>query len=219
MRLEIKITTSDVEIRKRILKECLAVIKPKIDKIHRVLSIFLPDYITGKITDSETWQSLISGPLRAELGLENPQALLALVAKHIESEIFVSKPKFSTSIDHLSEIGLGGIPSDYETLMNSPGASYISINSQGNRTPIHWLRYLLTAGKAPIFRNTVIRRYSSPIKAGRTKMALMRKSAGGVYILPGAGTLNNNFLKKTIKSLENELIQVIVYAYLREFGQ
>ena len=203
MRFSINLTESDLQITQKIVRELKKEITPRFIRSVEKIKRFLPELIEEKIAADPTWLSLMNGRLRQELGLEFPQAQLLGVLKELLSDRSIPAPEILTKSAPRHIIGrvtFWAVPSDYSNLIDCPYASYISPPS-GEK--IEWLKYVLTSGNKPIFKNIKINHYSKPVKRSRAGFALMRKAPGASYIL-GEGTPKKNFLKTLMKDVEKE---------------
>lgn len=218
MRFVIKLTESNRVIESKIIHEARKVATPRLRKGYLIVKDLLPKLIKERITEDPVWQSLMSGRLRQELGLINPQRQLNDLLQEILSERSIPRPELltlSNSKNVLGRMTFWAVPSDYQSLISSDAAYYYSVSRRG-KTKIEWVRYLLTSGNRPIFFNTRIQYFKKQTPKSRAGFALMKRAKGQSYKL-GEGTQNNNFLKKAMKDVEGQLHAIFILLLKRLF--
>lgn len=175
-----------------------AVLKPKTD----VLVINLREFLIQKFLDSETYDSLIYGELRAEFGLDDEE--VSNIYTMLNDIIHVYFNIYNTKVNNLVTLEVGLV--DKEDIdFNTHGVFY---TKKGE--PIHWLYWLLTQDE-----NEVVPDYALYLKqgAGRSEMAIMilPKDGSGGYRVEGyfAGTEKDNWITRTLRANKEEIVKII----------
>lgn len=208
----LELVTTDKQLEQFVKKE----IRAKLDKILKLAASairrrILP-VIENAIRNNETFNSLLSGQLKAEMGLISPTSVLEPIVDTIlkNIEVISKKTSFRTGI-------LGGgiqiniLKSDFADILNLPRSSYRS-----NRFDIKWLEWLLVEGDRVIWSDYIINFNLTPeqIQRSRSGEALMFRiqAAGGWRVPPEfSGIATDNFLIKALKSdqVKNSLLKIM----------
>jgi len=169
----------------------------------------LRSVIDAAVLQTEEYQSLVNGKLRADFGLDDatveklPYLLsylytlkMQFVPHDDDPTIVFSVDIVVTSISEDSEQGQYGLDA----------ASYVSPRSG---ELIDWLRWLMFRGTEDVI---VTHRVSYREDKGRSHMAIMVRAKDGrtFSVDPNfAGTYGNNFVNKAIKRAESQIIDAI----------
>ena len=202
----LKIVDSTRDVKAKILFELREVIdkayrkaKPRIEQKSRQL-------ILSALKGSSTIQSLTSGKLQADFGLSSSDAarasedILSTVAKNINVDFTIS------SSDLVGSIKLNLLPPDVSQFTNLSTASYINTGKKGGE--ISWLEWLLTKGTEIVIDGYQVT-YDDTSFFSRSGKALMKKN-GFFRVDPDhAGTVDDNFITRTIRNLSDEIFLII----------
>lgn len=201
---KLKDRQSDIE------KKILSAIKDEINSILLgvvfVIQRQIRELLKERITNSETWKSLESGQLRAELGLPDDiltrlQEILDIWIKQIEVDY-----QMVTGTNTLKGgISVGMLETDWMEVISSQAANIIT--KYGMVLP--WLEWLLTYGD-----KVIIQDYNVLMKAteqSRSGMAIMAKKVGGEWRVPPefSGTSDNNFITEILENMSTDIENLI----------
>lgn len=199
--------------KKQVKKDLLRVIHEEVSKLisANVVSIEtqVKDVIIKYVESSEEWQSMLSpsGILRTELGLENQTELLSQLSAAIKDIIHIKSAPVKLKGNKVS----GGFKlvamtdSDYEMLLNSSFASFVSENG----FDVDWLEWILVRGNQIVVYDYVVD-YGWPSHS-RTNDAIMLKYPG-VWQVPSqfSGVKEDNFITRSIEKASKEIEDIIL---------
>jgi hypothetical protein len=202
----LKIIESPRVVKARILFELREVIskaykraKPRIEIRSRIL-------IRGHLYQSDTVQSLLNGQLRADFGLSGPDAhnavsqILDVISRSINVDFVINKANLVGSIK------LDLLPVNISQITGISAGSYINSGRKGGE--ISWLEWLLTKGTQIVVDGYHIN-YEDGLKHSRSGKAEMRKT-GHFRINPSyAGTVDDNFITRSIGETSDEIFTII----------
>lgn len=188
------------EIEEKIGKATVDVINAGVVKAAPVIGSRLGELLINVVKQGRTYQSIVSGDLKYELGLENARSdidsILELLAQSVgfnftPFKYYRGKITGGFSIDLLK----GGVSS----LLAHPKASYVS-----NEFTINWLEYLLLRGDSIIVLDHHIVFDLNPTQQSysRTGEALM--FPGGTWRVPPefSGVAGDSFIYWSVESRE-----------------
>lgn len=206
MQFKIRLKESVNDINKGILKKFHKDIKVEfhnaITKIKRQLPVMVSDIVKG----ADEYRDLVSGNLRYELGIPDPEPRIAtfidLWIKGIRYEVKPPKIKGNTMVGSFSA---SLFKVDFSEVVNTPEAKVYDA-LRGYELP--WLRWLVFYGNIPIVSNHQVDMIQSP--RSRTGRALMVGSNRS-WSVPAsvAGTMADNWITRSIH-LHNSQIERIV---------
>ena len=202
-----KIVESNPEIRKRILTALLEEVRDSFNKSIPTLKNKIGDLIRDAITSEPEYQSLVSGKLRAELGVADAEdkvrTLLEIWKNNIDVEI---KPFRITNLGLSGGLSINCIKSDFSDVLGSSAAN-MEDTVRGYSLP--WLSWLLLEGGKILVKDHSLVVGSSSFS--RTGEAIMRASTNGTWRVPPefAGTETNNWITRAIDRLDNEIYRII----------
>ena len=184
--------------------------------------------IMQKIRDAPEYKSLISSAshdLQAQLGIVDPVGECEELFRIWSNEIRVGWQHTCVKGQNLrGSIYVSAIYADFQKVLSSPASQYISVNQQGESTPIPWLEWLLTLGKRIIIRTHYYRAVNS--SKSRTGLGLMfhrgDKSVAGqantqkMWRVPlkYSGTINNNWITRALDEARLDIMRHFARAIL-----
>lgn len=201
-----RIIENDSEIRRRLLNALLEDVKETFNRSIPSIKNQIQDLIAQVIRDEPEYDSLVSGKLRAELGIPNAaqkiQELLDLWINNIDVEIQPFK---------INNMGLSGgfsincIKSDFSDVLSSEAAQ-VEDDIKGYSLP--WLNWLLLEGGKILVKDHVVVIGSSIFS--RTGEAIMRSNSTSSWRVPPefAGTVTNNWITRAIDKIDNEINKI-----------
>lgn len=187
------------------------------------IEIMAKDIIFTAFEMSPTFSSLLSGKLKADFGLTDQLAVNAKneIISHIVNNIRV---QYNLRSQKNIKVGQGVFGSFFLVLMPDPNfyekiksGSYISngayVRKYGLDGNIDWLEWLLTRGTEIVIADFEVK-YGN-FKNSRSQLALMQE--GGAFRVDPefAGTLEDNFITRTIESVIPQIRQNISKMALR----
>jgi hypothetical protein len=206
MIFKLKLLESDSQISRNILEALLPQInKYMVDSINNLKNI-LPKIISKAIADTPEYNSILSGKLKYELGIPDPENKLAGLIGIWSNNIAVkyNKPRISR-LTILSDFSINMIRVDFSDVLYSDYAIVVDAY-RGYSLP--WLEWLLLYGNKTIVKN---KRVSiGPNKFSRTKMAIMVDSLEN-WRVPSefAGNQENNWITRAIDNVSPEIEKIL----------
>lgn len=201
MKLNFRLLDSNASIQKKILNALYQDAVPFLANVSRKAQTDVRSIVKKGIENSDEYRSIVSGNLRLEFGIPNGASVLNNLLT-VWEQVFVDykKPRInSRGID--GSISISMIRSDYADALSADGA--VVITEKGQSLP--WLEWLLLFGDKVIIRDYEV--VIGPSKYSRTGGAIMRESTKGRWSVPNAyaGTARNNWITRTIDSLESDI--------------
>jgi hypothetical protein len=202
MKISFKLLESDKTISNKILKALLSDIKIFTKNSFNKIKQELPPIIINGIKSSQEYSELLSGDLRLELGIADPNTKIAglldiwsknIVYNYNKPEIKNSKIKTSFSVEMIRSDFSDVLGSDYAIVVDS---------LRGYSLP--WLEWLLLDGSKSIIKNYEVIFGQNP--ASRTGLAVMSPSSKSWGVSSTyAGTISDNWITRSIDSVENQI--------------
>ena len=162
------------------------------------------EILRAEINATPTVRSLRDGKLRAEFGLENPNAIDAIVDTWVESlsvRVEVKGGRISLVINTVQDL--------YLDVLFLPEAQQAIDGGE-----LSWLRFLLLCGSHDIVVDYYVSKTNSyEAQYSRSNMeTIMRKRAGAKWAVPTEfqGTLDNNFISRLCDQLEQTMAQLMM---------
>lgn len=205
MKFSFKLIDTDAEIKKKILLALKEDVDIALNKSIPKINQQLPGLLRKALQNQPEYQSLISGQLRLELGIPEPNLSVNNVIEQWLKNISIErKPLLITGRGLSGGFILGMVASDYADVLSLNEAQVTDV--KGYNLP--WLQWLLLEGGKIIVRN-----YSvdfGPFSSSRSGGAVMRSSNKNWRVPPEyAGTLTNNWVTRAIDSIESEIFNTI----------
>jgi len=164
--------------------------------------------IKNAIIMSDTYQQIISGPLKGELGVVNGVSKLAKIINQWTNSLTIDYEPYGSTKRGVFTLTM--IQGNFDDVINLPEAHFISERAHAD---IRWLDWLLTKGRKRIIKHFYYttefdrRRHRS-----RTGLGVMIHETDPNWRVPDdyAGTVNNNWITKVVTKqlgVVNEIIQ------------
>jgi len=154
------------------------------------------------IMNQPEYESLMSGVLKTELGLEDSgkvQSIINVWLKGVDVKLY---PATIVGSKIIGDIILTAIPSDYSDVLGSNAASYTA--AKGATIP--WLSWLLLQGDNIIIATHKAVYDPNRAQHSRTGHDIMLPSDEGWRVPPEfSGTVDNNFVTRAVASALPEL--------------
>lgn len=201
----LKILENNQTISNRILKEINKELTSRLQIVFEKSQIDISTIVQNAIVNSSTYQSLLSGQLKAEFGLPDSDDRLDEIL-NFWSKIYAKfdKPKINNN-QITGGFKIQMIQKDFKDVLSASASSFVT--SKGDR--LDWLEWLLLFGKKTIIKdyNVVFGNY----KTSRTRMAIMRNTISGKWSVPSeyAGTIKDNWITRIIDSLDEDINQIL----------
>lgn len=205
MKLKMVLTESNKKIKDDILKIIFNHIDNAINSSLNTIKIKTQDILSLAMKNEPEYNSLKSGQLRMELGIEDTDTIDNIVDKITQTISITKTLKYNNK-------GLSGgikitVLSDNElqSIMNS---SLGNIEDPQRGYSLPWLEWLLTRGVSTIIKNYKVETGSYP--NSRTGMAIMVRSDSDWQIPPQfAGTNDNNWITRAFSTCESQILSTI----------
>lgn len=210
------ITTVNVDLSKLkrdLLLELIKNINPKLNSIIKLIDPQVRTIVGEALKQEEHYRSILSGRLRQEFGLENPDNALDSIIDAVKKSVKLEK--ITGKGDFLGGVFIGAYLEDFSDALSASGASYFSVNKTGKQTLIEWLKWLLFEGDAIIITNYGIS--ERPAKGSRTGAHIMLRVArdGAKVIQPWrvppqfSGTEGSNWIIKAVQNAAPKIEQLL----------
>jgi hypothetical protein len=207
--MSLEVTFNIKETDAQIANLIVNALKPEVEKILKKsfnkIKKSLKDIVQNALRLAPEYQSLVSGELRAEFGLPDGQSRADAIIALITKIGFEFKPIKHTGYNLSGSFILTMIESDFKSALSSPAATFTTEKG----TQLDWLEWLLLLGNKTIIKDYVVD--IGPNPRSRTGMAVMRGVKSGKWQVPSAfsGTINNNWITRSIDSVEQDIKQLI----------
>jgi hypothetical protein len=205
MRLSVNILESDSSIRNLILNAIISDLNITISKSIPEITNKLKDLIADSLRQEPEYQSLISGKLRAEFGIPNPEDVDKVISALVNT-LEVNQQSLSSTISGIK----GGFSlfmmksSDLNGIIYTEIAS--SMDSSGYSLP--WLEWLLLKNNQILVKNYEVK-YTNSTRS-RSGMALMFHSSQNWRVPPEfAGSQTNNWTTRAVDRVEQKVYDII----------
>jgi len=210
MRFSLKLLDSSKEIQQKILQALIPEISNFMDKGILKIKSGLGNIVRQAITNSSEYQSLSSGKLKYEFGIDNSSSKLASLVEVWSTNIIYnySAPKISTSKIKTS-FSAQMIRADFSDVLYTDFAAVVD-TARGYSLP--WLEWLLLEGNKTIIKNYEV--VMRPSSFSRTGFALMQPSKKS-WRVPSefSGTISDNWITRAIDSAEPNIQQLLEEAF------
>lgn len=210
LHFDVDLQYSDAQLTKHILESLAKEVTGRLQKAARPIEVATRRILVEYIHNSPTYQAMLTGDLRSELGLENAEQDLAQITRIIQSSVHITHKHTSVSQNGINGgFFLYAIQSDYQDLLNSEAASYSYFSKKKNKdVEIHWLDWMLTHGD-----RIIVLEHELEVKPefSRTDKYIMTKRGVG-WKVPSqySGIITDNFITKSIAQLEQPLEDLII---------
>jgi hypothetical protein len=195
---KIKILDSDIVIQRKILDSLKSGLKLIFNKARSKIESEVRNIIVEAISNCPEINSLRSGKLRLDFGLDSDPTSEIIYA--IANSTFISFRDFKLQTSGTSvALNIYVQPTDFQNLLLLPGSSVTT--EAGASLP--WLQWLLTAGDAIIVTGYRVEYSGSP--ASRSGGAIMVPK--GVFKVDSSfsGTADDNFISRAINKYQDRI--------------
>tara|TARA_Y100001934_G_scaffold275594_1_gene370391 strand:- start:2117 stop:2773 length:657 start_codon:yes stop_codon:yes gene_type:complete len=209
LNFSLKMVNED-KVKKDILMAIQKHMKKNFNKSTDKIKMEVKNQVYNAILQSSTMDSLQSGNLREEFGLEsvNPDGIASAVSNIVKLK--VESPRISGD-KIVAKFTIEAAPSDLQTV-TSGSEDGLQETEKGQSLP--WLKWLLTLGDAVIIRSFEVK--AGFPKRSRTGDKIMVKGRGWRVPPEHSGSEDNNFITRAIDSvlpqLQNDLTQLFISA-------
>ncbi len=212
----LKLKTTKTQFRSAVETALAFEIVNKTRRIRNFIELRVGQAIIDIVSKDPIWSSIVSGSLRADLGIPlnyDLNKVLETIANTVEVFIDVKSVKASKI-----KITIRAIPENFNDVLALTEAEYVSRPS-GSTIP--WLRWLLFEGSAVLVDDYVVNRNLTGREAqrSRTHIALMKKQPGATFRMQpaAAGNPTNNFISRALIRGKIDLIvaRIVEEAYNR----
>lgn len=188
------------QIEEKLGKATVDVINAGIQKSAGIIGKRLGELLISVIKQGRTYQSIVGGDLRYELGLENARSDIDSILALLGSSVALNYTPFRYYRGKVTgELSIDLLKGGINALLAHPKASYVS-----NEFTVNWLEYLLLRGDSIIVldHHIVFDLNSTQQSFSRTGAALM--FPGGTWRVPPefSGVQNDNFIFLGLESRE-----------------
>lgn len=204
MNISLKLLDSDSQINTKILESIRNYLQPAFNKTQQSVQRSIPSHVQAALLNEPEYTSLISGQLRAELGVPDAESRVSQIfAAWSNSVVLQSKPLSIRASRLTGGFSLSLIRSDFSDILALPAATVIDDISGSN---IPWLRWLLLDGSKILVRNYTVKLGPNP--RSRTGAAVMFETEGTNWRVPSqfAGTINNNWVSRALERLDDSIL-------------
>jgi len=148
--------------------------------------------ISGALRRSPEYSSMAAGQLQSEFGLVDGMSRMDAIIDTWTNSVNVEAKNLTMKITAIS--------AEYFSILRDPAATFVT--EKGSRLP--WLEWLLLEGD-----RRIVLGYGVGPGRGRAGPQVMKM--GGSWGVPAqySGTVNNNFITRTVDSLEDEIFNLV----------
>ncbi len=196
--ITVDILESNSEIEKLMMNDLVrqvnAAFRKKMPEVKEITGELLEQHIRAH----PTYNAIVSGSLRHELGLVDPTARLLNIIDELVRNIKVTFEPFTVDGKQFKGgITINAVKSDYSDIIKLRDSTVVTQKG----VKLEWLRWLLLDGRAIIISDYHIQFG----RFGRTGGAVMKK--GGKWQVPSenAGRQADNFITDAIRDMQNPL--------------
>lgn len=198
LNFSLRLITSGADISREILTRCADEINRRIltntarnDYKHMTQAI-----LEAAIMAQPEYESLMSGVLKAELGLADSSKVDQIIRTWIRGVSVVVAPATVVGSKIIGDIIITAIPADYSDVLGSAAASYRT--DKGDDIP--WLSWLLLQGDMIVVASHKAVYDADKAKFSRTGTDIMLPTDGEGWRVPPefSGTVDNNFVTRAI---------------------
>ena len=192
------------KFQKNVVREITKKIKSKAETIRVTITDQVRKAVRDSLISTPEYQSIISGKLRAELGI--PQSDIRIITI-IDTWVNNISVNIKSGTSPLLTIDIGIIKEDYGDVLSLPEAQYSYTSKQGQGT-IPWLSWLLLEGDKRIVTKY---EFSSNPRGSRTGMGIMVHKARGFWQVPPefSGTSVDNFATRALGNIESVIDKIV----------
>lgn len=207
MKIQFKILEKNKEIERKILDALLPEIADVMKIASKNITKNIKEIVAAAIQTSPEYISLVSGSLKAEFGIPDPENRLVELLNFWINNIKISfQPATISNSKIKSSFRLELIRSDLSDVLGSD----VSVVIDGlSGKSVYWLEWLSLAGDKSILKDYTIVYGAS--RRSRTGLAIMRPQSGSRWKVPPefSGTIGNNWITRAIDSASDDIEKAI----------
>jgi hypothetical protein len=208
MNITVKLVDSTSDINRLILNNIRDYLDPKIQQVGSKVTEQLPKLVSEALRQEPEYLSLLSGQLKAELGLASSSDVEAVI-EAISSSIELKTQSLSANRSGIK----GGFTINMIRAKDAGGViglEIAKINDKGYSLP--WLQWLLFAGNEILIKNYKVE--FGPNPNSRSGLAVMKPSSSSSWRVPPefVGSEDNNWITRAITRIENNVYDLIIKA-------
>jgi hypothetical protein len=204
IRSKIFIVESNSDIEKKILNALKPELNKFLEKTFNKVKPKIIEQVIESIKAAPEYNSLLSGDLKYEFGLPDSNNRVSTILEFWK-KITADFKKVTTNGNKLvGGFSISMINSDYSDVINS---SVATLKTEKG-TDLNWLEWLLLFGNKTIIKNYEVEFGFNP--RSRTGRAIMKGVKSGKWAVPSefSGTKNNNWITRSIDSIEPKINQI-----------
>jgi hypothetical protein len=205
MKFSLRLLETDSQISKLIMDELKIILDKAINKALPTISTKIKILIGESLRNQPEYSSLMTGTLKAELGIADATSITSVIDALIET-LAVQKNDIKVTNKGLS----GGFSLTMMKSDDMNGVIYADPASVKDASgySLPWLEWLLLKGSEILVKNYEVSYVSSPYS--RSGMAIMIPSSSSWRVPPQfAGTENDNWTTRAINSVEDSVYKII----------
>lgn len=205
MKYSVSLLESDKDIRSAILDALSSDLSKTINKSISSISTKIKILIKKALQNEPEYQSLKSGQLRREFGIENTNNVDIVIDKLIDTLVIDTKTITINSQGLSGGLRITMIPSDFGGVIGTEEATVVD-NIRGYSLP--WLEWLLLKGSQIIIRDYEVKVGPSPYS--RSGDAVMVSSSKNWRVPPEfIGTVTDNWTTRALSTIDDEISKII----------
>lgn len=210
MRFNLQILENNKEIQNKILDSMLNPINKIISRGISKIKNNLPGVIQTAIINSPEYESLLSGKLQYELGVNDINVKLTNLLNVWTTNIIYDYQQPSITNNRIScRFSAKMIRADFSDVLY---ADFASVQDTLRGYSLPWLQWLLLEGNKTIIKNHEV--VFGPNRASRTGFAIMKPSNRSWRVPPEfAGTQTNNWITRAIDSASPQIYSILEEAF------
>jgi len=201
-----RIIENDSTIRQMMLNALLEDVRDTFNKSIPQIKDKIQNLIIDAIKNSPEYSSLVSGQLRAELGIPDAASKIEELLNVWTTNINVEIKQFKvTNMGLYGGFSINCIKSDFSDVLGT-SAAQVEDKIRGYSLP--WLNWLLLEGGKILVKDHVVVVGSSTFS--RTGEAIMRTSTSSSWRVPPefAGTERDNWITRAIDQLDDQISKI-----------
>lgn len=205
MKYRISLLESDKEIRSAILSSLVSDLSKAVNRSISPITNKVKDLVKKALQNEPEYQSLKSGELRREFGIEDTNNVDMVINKLVDTLIVETKPITINSQGLIGGLKLTMIPSDFGGVIGAEEAVVVD-SVRGYSLP--WLEWLLLRGSQIIVRDYEVKVGANPYS--RSGDAIMVSSSKNWRVSPEfAGTVTDNWTTRALSTIDDQISKIV----------
>lgn len=207
MKISLNLLESDSSIAKQIFDAVKDIVNIAVNKSEQDIKTRVKQIIADSLRTEPEYQSLKSGILKAEFGIQFPEIVDKIVEKLSDTLDIQKIPITVTNRGLKGGFRLVAIQSDNINGLTSDPDAFVVDDIRGYKLP--WLEWILLRGTDSIVKNYEVE--FGPSQYSRSGMAIMKASSGSWRVPPQfAGTSKYNWTTRAISKAEDDIKSTII---------